>query len=151
MTVNKTGQCPNTLSDQQQQHQQHGADSCSNECHTDADCRGDNKCCAAGCSYVCVPPADLTTEAPATEAPAIEHRPRPPTVHYPGAKATELEPKRPEEVNVVQAEGAVATLRCFATGYPLPTVTWRFGAVIVSGIGGNQFSRGIKCVSSSRS
>lgn len=131
--VNKTGECPNTLSDQRQQHQHSDDESCSNECHTDADCRGDNKCCAAGCSYVCVPPAVEAATEQAAEPPV--HRPRPPTVHYPGAKAAELEPMQPEDVNVVQAAGAVATLRCFATGYPLPTVSWRFGAVIVSGWG----------------
>lgn len=98
---------------------------CDRECYSDADCRGDSKCCADGCGYVCVQPAD----------PSESHRPvdtpqQP--VYYPGAQPPQLEDRPQEEIDVIQPEGDVATLRCFATGYPLPTVTWKRGQVIVS-------------------
>lgn len=57
--------------------------------------------------------------------------PAQPPVYYPGAEAPQLEDRPQEEIDVVQPEGDVATLRCFATGYPLPTVTWKRGQVIV--------------------
>lgn len=51
---------------------------------------------------------------------------------HPGAQAPALEEIAQEEIDVIQPEGQVATLRCYATGYPLPTVTWSLGAIIVS-------------------
>lgn len=96
---------------------------CDRECYNDADCRGDNKCCAAGCGFVCVLPAENVV----TRAPEVQ-----PNFYYPGAQAPQLEHRPQEEIDVIQPEGDVATLRCFATGYPLPTVTWRRGQVIVS-------------------
>lgn len=97
---------------------------CDRECYNDADCHGDNKCCAVGCGYICVLPAERSV----TSAPDVVH----PPVYYPGAQAPQLEERPQEEIDVVQPEGDVATLRCFATGYPLPTVTWKRGQVIVS-------------------
>lgn len=114
LSVNKPGECP-TLGNSSR---------CDRECYTDADCRGDSKCCTAGCGYVCVLPA----ETAGTEAPEVVH----PPVYYPGAQAPQLEDRPQEEIDVVQPEGDMATLRCFATGYPLPTVTWKRGQVIVS-------------------
>lgn len=37
---------------------------CDRECNSDADCRGDKKCCAAGCGLSCVAPLEDITEAP---------------------------------------------------------------------------------------
>lgn len=37
---------------------------CDRECESDADCRGDKKCCAAGCGLNCVPPVEDITDAP---------------------------------------------------------------------------------------
>lgn len=37
---------------------------CDRECNSDADCRGDKKCCSAGCGLSCVPPVEDITQAP---------------------------------------------------------------------------------------
>lgn len=67
--VNKPGECPqlgnNTL--------------CDRECYTDSDCREESKCCASGCGFVCVAPADNATRT--TEAPKP---------YYPGGKQNHL-------------------------------------------------------------
>lgn len=42
-----------------------------------------------------------------------------------------LEEKTQEELDVVQPEGDVATLKCYATGYPLPTISWRKESIVV--------------------
>lgn len=111
--VNKPGRCPSLGNNSR----------CDRECYNDADCRGENKCCVAGCGYICVLPAETSV----TSAP----EPAQPPIYYPGSQAPQLEDRPQEEIDVVQPEGDVATLRCFATGYPLPTVTWRRGQVIV--------------------
>lgn len=69
ISVNKPGECPQLGNNTR----------CDRECYTDADCREDNKCCTAGCGFVCVSPAGNTTET--TE---------PPKPHYPGGKLTKL-------------------------------------------------------------
>lgn len=93
---------------------------CDRECNVDADCRGNYKCCQAGCGLLCVPPYDSH---------AVTHAP---PVHIPGAKSPQLENVPTEEVNVAHEEGGVAVLRCFATGFPPPSITWKRGGLIVS-------------------
>lgn len=113
-SVQKPGECPTV----------ENSTRCDQECYTDADCRSDNKCCYSGCGYICIHPAEpQITYAP----PPVQ--PQRPAVVYPGA--VELEPKSQKEIDVLQPEGDVATLRCFATGYPAPTVTWKRGTIIV--------------------
>jgi papilin len=95
---------------------------CETECHTDADCRGDHKCCQADCSYLCALPAG-DEEREITAAP--------PTYHYPGAPRLD-ENVPAEEVHKSVSEGSVAVLRCFATGFPPPSVSWSRGGLQVS-------------------
>lgn len=46
--VNKPGLCPALAN----------GTHCATECYDDSDCRGDNKCCVAGCSQVCSDPVN---------------------------------------------------------------------------------------------
>lgn len=107
----KHGQCPRL-------EQQSTA--CEAECHDDADCRGDYKCCSAGCSNVCHPPSDERRQP--TQAP----------FHHPEAQSPSLEEVPEEDLRPVAREGSVATLRCFATGFPPPSITWQRGGIEVS-------------------
>lgn len=98
---------------------------CGRECYTDADCRGDNKCCSNGCGFVCVRPSSPTirTTAPTTPAPVVV---------YPGEVQVTLVPKQKPELDVQTPMGGIAVLRCFATGNPAPNVTWSRSNVVVS-------------------
>lgn len=100
------------------------SEECTRECYDDTDCRGEHKCCTAGCSSICTPPENDRTRPPV----------RPPTPSYPSEEAREtvLEHVDERELQPVAREGGVATLRCFATGFPPPTITWRRGGLEVS-------------------
>lgn len=53
---NKPGQCPQDLSSNTLNSE------CIDRCRTDADCRGDDKCCHNGCAHICVDmPGNATT------------------------------------------------------------------------------------------
>lgn len=107
----KSGRCPRLDND---------SDQCEVECYDDADCREDNKCCISGCSRLCVPPSDDRRPQPTSRPQHQEER------------ATELEEVSEEDLQPVAREGGVATLRCFATGFPPPSITWRKGGLEVS-------------------
>lgn len=110
----KPGRCPEVRNDTRCDDEQ-GV-----ECYSDANCRGDKKCCVDGCTYVCM-------------SPEYEHRPRPPTRRpHTGAAPPVLGHAPQEEIEKEATEGGHAVLRCFATGFPPPTVTWMKDAVIVS-------------------
>lgn len=107
----KPGQCPRL----EQQTSQ-----CETECRDDADCRGDYKCCSAGCSQLCTTPIQIraTTQAP---------------YQHPEAREPELEDVSEDELSPVGREGGIANLRCFATGFPPPSITWKRHGIEVSG------------------
>lgn len=109
--INKPGECPApSLSS-----------ACTTDCRSDADCSGDAKCCYTGCGQSCVNPA--SDALPVTSAP------------FPPRQSSE-DLVRVEEPQVTASEGGYATLRCIATGYPLPSITWRKDSVTIDGIGG---------------
>lgn len=112
--INKPGECPvltNTSS------------RCDRECYTDADCRDPYKCCTDGCRHVCVRPVEK--QAPVTTTPRAQ-------IIYPGDRAAGLEEKPQHEVDVDTPAGSYATLRCYATGNPPPSITWERGGIIVN-------------------
>lgn len=115
--INKPGDCPAVTTG-----------SCSTDCYSDADCSGDAKCCYNGCGQSCVQPS--SEAAPMSTAPPPQ--PQPPQQPYEEASPQVQVP----EPQVTAAEGGFATLRCIATGYPLPTVTWRKDSVTIDGAGG---------------
>uniref|UniRef100_A0A1B0C4R9 Papilin n=1 Tax=Glossina palpalis gambiensis TaxID=67801 RepID=A0A1B0C4R9_9MUSC len=114
--ITKSGECPILTTT---------GGSCSRECYDDADCRADNKCCANGCSFVCVrptPPTVRTTPFPTTATPAVI---------YPGEVKVSLEPKNKHELDVKTPVGGIAVLRCFALGNPAPNVTWFLNNILI--------------------
>lgn len=90
-------------------------EACEVECDTDANCRGDYKCCRSECGAVCALPADERTTTTTVKAP----------VRRPETQSPRLSPVRDEDVRPVAREGGVATMKCFATGFPPPTITWK--------------------------
>lgn len=111
----KPGRCPRAYNDVE-------SEQCEVECHDDADCRGDHKCCISGCSRLCTAPEDervRPTAAPITRPPQYEERP------------TGLQEVSEDDLRPSAREGGVATLRCFATGFPPPSIAWKRGGLEV--------------------
>lgn len=65
VTVMKPGVCPADRSRSTES-------TCRLECKDDADCRGVGKCCARGCSQLCLSP-EAPTLPPITPAPITQH------------------------------------------------------------------------------
>lgn len=108
----KPGQCPRI--------EQYNARCDTTECHDDSDCRGEDKCCQAGCTKVCAEPVQQSQPPP--------YHPRPPQREI---QAPVLDDVPEENLRPVAREGGVATLRCFATGFPPPSITWKRGGIEV--------------------
>lgn len=51
--------------------------------------------------------------------------------YHPEEKAPALDDVSEDELRPVAREGGVATLRCFATGFPPPSITWKRGGLEV--------------------
>uniref|UniRef100_A0A1S4GDA2 Papilin n=1 Tax=Anopheles gambiae TaxID=7165 RepID=A0A1S4GDA2_ANOGA len=93
---------------------------CSRDCNTDADCRGNNKCCQAGCALICISPVDrASVDRPTGGQPGV-----------PGPTVLEEVPQ--EELDIKSEEGGIALLRCFATGFPPPSIRWRKGEIMLN-------------------
>lgn len=101
--------------------------SCGRECYSDADCHGEKKCCTAGCGSVCALP-----HVPDSRPAQPPHARPPPPEYHPDSFAPVLQELMPAEVNVQSSEGGFAVLRCFATGYPPPTVTWQRHGIVLN-------------------
>ncbi|KPJ10062.1 Papilin, partial [Papilio machaon] len=122
--MNKTGSCPVA----EEMPVLDG--SCRVECNDDADCRGEAKCCARGCSQLCLAPA-APTPSPAANIAATSAAPL----------TTAYQPELPQapradtatEPEVSAAEGGKATLRCLFHGNPPPKITWSRGAITIDG------------------
>lgn len=113
----KPGKCPRAYGSDVE------SDQCEVECHDDADCRGDHKCCISGCNRLCTSPEDeryTRPTAPPTRVPHHEER------------ETALQEVPEEDLRPVAREGGVATLRCFATGFPPPSISWKRGGIEVN-------------------
>lgn len=114
---NKPGRCPHI--------EETSSDECERECYDDADCRGEYKCCTSGCSQICTAPEDdrrQPSQPIPTSPPYLPEE----------ARATELQEVSEEDLRPVAREGGVATLRCFATGFPPPSITWKRGGLEVN-------------------
>ncbi|XP_035723305.1 papilin-like isoform X5 [Vespa mandarinia] len=109
----KSGRCP-TVSNSTR---------CERECETDADCTGEWKCCDNGCGTSCLEPA----LEQAITTPSLFVTP-PVTPQY-GGEPVRIE--QPEQSHVTGEEGSYITLKCVATGYPVPIITWRKDTTLI--------------------
>ncbi|XP_052756348.1 papilin isoform X3 [Galleria mellonella] len=110
--VNKPGSCP-----REDSFTTEGA--CRRECNDDADCRGVGKCCARGCSSLCLEPAAGHALHTTTYSPELPQAPQ--------ANTEETEPE------VAAQEGGRATLRCLFHGNPPPRITWSHRDITIDG------------------
>uniref|UniRef100_A0A8D9BTP0 Papilin n=1 Tax=Cacopsylla melanoneura TaxID=428564 RepID=A0A8D9BTP0_9HEMI len=106
---------------------------CADNCHDDADCTGQAKCCPNECGMACSTLIDSTTTTTSTQTP------------YPLYSPTQYAPDTPSppqfynesEPNVEAEEGNFVTLRCIAIGFPVPVYTWSKGEVRIDGSDGH--------------
>ncbi|XP_025408017.1 papilin isoform X2 [Sipha flava] len=113
--VFKPGKCPQLASYQVD---------CAEQCRTDADCVGDDKCCYNGCGTFCLRPQLSTpTTMPTTTTTESQEKESPPQV-------VAADP-------IVEAEeGNYANLKCVVVGRPTPTIVWQKNTTLIDGSGG---------------
>ncbi|XP_014217269.1 papilin isoform X2 [Copidosoma floridanum] len=105
--VSKPGRCPEVSNSTR----------CDQECYSDADCSGEQKCCNSGCGTSCLSPPREEEHAPPD---SNDYRQE--TIPA-GAVAARIE--QPESPNVVAEEGGYVTLHCVVIGNPAPLIVWR--------------------------
>ncbi|XP_060846635.1 papilin isoform X4 [Rhopalosiphum padi] len=114
--VFKPGECPQLAVYQSD---------CAEQCRTDADCVGDDKCCYNGCGTFCLRPQQSTTTTTASTTTAImQEKESPPQIVT-------------ADSNVEADEGNYATLRCIVIGNPTPTIVWQKNTTLIDGSGGH--------------
>ncbi|XP_050528636.1 papilin isoform X2 [Daktulosphaira vitifoliae] len=114
-SVYKPGECPQLSAYQS---------SCAEECKTDADCVGDDKCCYNGCGTSCLRPQPVS----------------PPTSPAPITSSSEKE-SSPQVIDVADTqveaeEGNFASLKCIVVGNPAPTIVWQKNSTLIDGTTG---------------
>ncbi|XP_060859868.1 papilin isoform X4 [Metopolophium dirhodum] len=115
--VFKPGECPQIAVYQSD---------CAEQCRTDADCVGDDKCCYNGCGTFCLRPqqSTSTTTTPSTTTAVTQEKESPPQIVT-------------VDSNVEADEGNFATLRCIVIGTPTPTIVWQKNTTLIDGSGGH--------------
>ncbi|XP_026818119.1 papilin isoform X3 [Rhopalosiphum maidis] len=114
--VFKPGECPQLAVYQSD---------CAEQCRTDADCVGDDKCCYNGCGTFCLRPQQSTSTTTASTTTAImQEKESPPQIVT-------------ADSNVEADEGNYATLRCVVIGNPTPTIVWQKNTTLIDGSGGH--------------
>ncbi|XP_022174083.1 papilin isoform X3 [Myzus persicae] len=115
--VFKPGECPQVAVYQSD---------CAEQCRTDADCVGDDKCCYNGCGTFCLRPqqSTSTTTTPSSTTVVTQEKESPPQIVT-------------VDSNVEADEGNFATLRCIVIGTPTPTIVWQKNTTLIDGSGGH--------------
>ncbi|XP_027848870.1 papilin isoform X1 [Aphis gossypii] len=114
--VFKPGECPQLAVYQSD---------CAEQCRTDADCVGDDKCCYNGCGTFCLRPQQSTSTTTLSTTTAImQEKESPPQIVT-------------VDSNVEADEGNYATLRCIVIGNPTPTIVWQKNTTLIDGSGGH--------------
>ncbi len=96
---NKAGYCPVVISDSNAL-----SSDCIDRCRTDADCRGDDKCCHNGCAHICVLPEGGDRSSTTTPAPRVVF----PYEPYPSGNRGDTS----EETEITAISGTDVTLEC---------------------------------------
>lgn len=110
----KAGICPKV------NRNQYSTASCVEECSSDGDCSGEQKCCYNGCGNFPQPTGKSCMKATPAEVPDYDDNSVAPV--NPNAPIVEV-----VETPVIVPEGDIATLRIRVSGNPTPDVYWRKG------------------------
>ncbi|XP_050439361.1 papilin isoform X2 [Adelges cooleyi] len=113
--VFKPGECPQLAVYQSD---------CAEQCKTDADCIGDDKCCYNGCGTFCLRPLPVNQTSTPVPVIASQEKASPPQIVDVADTKVEAE------------EGNYASLKCLVVGNPTPTIVWQKNTTLIDGTGG---------------